>query len=146
MPKMIFVNLPVTDLARSIAFYEAVGAVRDDRFADDTAQCMTFSQSIHVMLLTHEKFRGFTTLTIADPRQTAHALLSLSEDSREAVNATIRRALVAGGGEPHPIEDNGFMLSGSFSDPDGHGWGVMWMDLDAFLAMGDAAHGLEPAA
>lgn len=138
MPRMIFVNLPVTDLARAIAFYEAVGAVRDDRFADATAQCMTFSDSIHVMLLTHEKFTQLTGLPILDARAGAQMFLGLSEDSAEAVNATVGRALAAGGTPAGEREDHGFMVSRPFADPDGHAWNVIWMDLDAFLAMGDA--------
>jgi predicted lactoylglutathione lyase len=58
--KMIFVNLPVRDLAKPTAFYEAVGATRNPQFSDDTASCMVFSETIHVMLLTHDKYRMFT--------------------------------------------------------------------------------------
>lgn len=135
MSKMIFVNLPVTDLARSIAFYEAVGAARDDRFADETAQCMSFSGSIHVMLLTHAKFSTFTDRAIVDPRTSTQVLLALSQDSRDAVNAIVDAALAAGGSEPHEAQDHGFMFERAFADPDGHGWGVMWMDMAAFENM-----------
>ncbi|AUW59386.1 lactoylglutathione lyase [Sphingobium sp. SCG-1] len=135
MSKMIFVNLPVTDLARSITFYEAAGAVRDDRFADETAQCMTFSDSIHVMLLTHEKFSTFTNRSIVDARTSAEVLLALSQDSRAAVNAMVDAALAAGGSEVHEPQDHGFMFERAVADPDGHGWGVMWMDMAAFEKM-----------
>ena len=134
MSKMIFVNLPVTDLARSIAFYQAVGATRDDRFADETAQCMVFSDTIHVMLLTHAKFSQFTTKQIPDAHKTAQALLCLSEDSRAALDETMEKALNAGGQEPRAVQDYGMMYSRAFEDPDGHIWELMWMDLEAFLA------------
>lgn len=135
-PKMIFVNLPVSDLAKSTAFYEAVGAVRNDNFADETAQGMSFSDAIHVMLLTHEKFNSFTSRAIADAHKAVQVLLTLSEDSRAAVDATVEKALAAGAIEPSPIDDYGFMYGRSFEDPDGHQWGVMWMDVEAALAAG----------
>ena len=135
MPKLIFVNLPVTDLARSTAFYEAVGATKNPQFSDHTASCMVFSETIHAMLLTHDKFRQFTTRSIADPRTTAQVLLCLSEDSREAVDATVARAVAAGGApDPSPIDEYDFMYGRSFEDPDGHMWGVNWMDLAACAA------------
>jgi predicted lactoylglutathione lyase len=134
MSKMIFVNLPVGDLTRSIAFYQAVGATRDDRFADTTAQCMVFSDTIHVMLLTHEKFGQFTTKPIADAHRTAQVLLCLSEDSRAALDETMAKALNAGAREPREAQDFGMMYGRAFEDPDGHIWELTWMDLDAFLA------------
>jgi predicted lactoylglutathione lyase len=132
--KMIFVNLPVTDLRASTAFYEAVGAVRNDDFADDSAQMISFSDTIHVMLLTHERFNSFTSRTIADAHATAQVLLALSEASRDDVRATVEKALAAGGSEPNPAQDPGFMVSRSFADPDGHIWEVLWMDMEAAMA------------
>jgi predicted lactoylglutathione lyase len=133
MSKLIFVNLPVTDLDRSVAFYEAVGARKDARFCDATAACMVLSETIHVMLLTHDKYRQFTTKAIADTQETSAALLCVSEDSRAAVDAAVGKALGAGARETRPAQDYGFMYGRSFDDPDGHGWEVMWMDVDAFL-------------
>lgn len=128
MPRMIFVNLPVTDLARSVAFYEAVGATRNPRFSDDTAACMVISDTIFVMLLTHEKFASFTSRPIGD-RTTTHTLLALSCDSREAVLAQLQAAVSAGGvADPTPAQDyEGFMYGRSYEDPDGHIWEIMWM-------------------
>ena len=91
MPKMIFINLPVADLNRSIAFYEAVGATKNPMFSDETAACMVLSDVIHVMLLTHDKWRTFTDRAIPDARASAQMLLCLSRDSREAVEAGIVR-------------------------------------------------------
>jgi len=138
-PKMIFVNLPVKDLAASVAFYEAVGAVRNNDFADDSAQMMSFSENIHVMLLTHERFSGFTPRSIPNAHETAQVLLALSEASRVDVDGTTDRALAAGGTEPNPRQDHGFMYGRSFADLDGHIWEVTWMDVEAALAMNKEA-------
>jgi hypothetical protein len=140
MMKMIFVNLPVTDLARSIAFYKAIGAEQDMQFSDDTAAMMRFSEAINVMLLTHDKFRQFTPKPIADPKEWAQVLLALSCDSRDGVDEITENALGAGGSEVHGAEDYGWMYSRAFADPDGHGWGPVWMDVAAATAaMADAA-------
>ncbi len=129
MPRMIFINLPVADLAKSVAFYEAVGATRNPQFSDDTAACMVISDTIFVMLLTHEKFATFTSRPIGD-RSSVHALLCLTCDSKDAVLAQLDAAVKAGGTpDPTPEQDyGGFMYGRSYEDPDGHIWEVMWMD------------------
>ncbi|MHC3127509.1 lactoylglutathione lyase [Brevundimonas sp. GN22] len=129
MPKMIFVNLPVTDLARSTTFYEAVGATRNPMFSDDTASGMVFSDTIHAMLLTHDKWRTFTDRTIPDAHASAQVLICLSEDSREGVDRVVDTAGRSGGtADPNPKVEYPFMYSRSFADPDGHIWEIMWMD------------------
>jgi predicted lactoylglutathione lyase len=129
MSRMIFVNLPVTDLQKSRAFLEALGAVNEPRFTDDTAACMTLSDSIHVMLLTHDKFRQFTPRPIMDAKAGSQVLLCLSSDSRESVDSTIECAVIAGGtADPAPKQDYGVMYGRSVADPDGHIWEIMWMD------------------
>ena len=136
MPQMIFVNLPVTDLDKSKAFYEAVGAANNPAFTDETAACMVVEEgSIHVMLLTHEKWASFTSKTIPDAHSTAQVLLCVSADSREAVDGQVDKAVAAGGkADPTPTQDYGFMYGRSFEDPDGHIWEVMWMDPTAIPA------------
>ena len=135
MAKMIFVNLPVSDLARSTAFYQAVGGEKNPQFCDGTASCMVFSDAIHVLLMTHDKYRQFTSKKIADAKSTSQVLLSLSADSRGAVDEIIGRVQVAGGVlDPSPIDDYDFMYGRSFEDPDGHLWGVMWLDVAAATA------------
>ena len=132
MSKLIFINLPVRDLDRSTAFYEAVGAQKNEQFCDATASCMVFSDTIHAMLLTHDKYRQFTSKTIADATTTSEVLICISADSRDDVDATIGRAGAAGGAlDPTPTQDFGFMYGRSFEDPDGHIWEVMWMDAEA---------------
>ena len=129
MSRMIFVNLPVRDLARSRSFLEALGAVNEPKFTDDTAACMTLSDTIHVMLLTHEKFSQFTPRPVADAAAGSEVLLCLSETSRESVDSTLERAVAAGGtADPSPKQDYGVMYGRSVSDPDGHIWEIMWMD------------------
>ena len=129
MSRMIFVNLPVGDLAQSRSFLEALGAVNEPKFTDETAACMTLSDSIHVMLLTHDKFSQFTPRPIADAKTGSEVLLCLSESSRESVDSTLERAVAAGGtADPAPKQDYGVMYGRSVADPDGHIWEIMWMD------------------
>jgi hypothetical protein len=129
---MIFLNLPVSDLARATAFYEAVGAVKNPQFSDHTASCMVFSDTIYVMLLTHGKFRQFTPKKIADARTSSEVLITISADSRDDVDDIVAKAKAGGGvTDPSPKDDYGFMYGRSFEDPDGHLWGVNWMDLEA---------------
>lgn len=132
---MIFVNLPVADLQRGCAFYEAIGATRNPQFSDETGACMVLSDTIHVMLLTHDKFRQFTPRAIADARETIEVLNCLSVESREAVDDFAARAAAAGGKADHaPSQDHGFMYGRSVEDPDGHVWEVVFMDMEAAAA------------
>jgi predicted lactoylglutathione lyase len=134
MSKLIFVNLPVADLPAAKAFYEAIGAVNNPQFTDETAACMVFSEVIHVMLLTHEKFAQFTPKRIADARETSEVLICISADSREGVDEITEKALAAGGKEARAPQDYGFMYGRSFEDLDGHIWEPMWMDMEAATA------------
>lgn len=145
MSRMIFVNLPVEDLKRSIAFYEAIGAVKEPKFSNDAAAMMRFSDTIHVMLLTKPLYSGFTSKPIADARQSSQVLLCLSAESPGAVDRTIEAAASAGGvADPAPKQDvAGMMYGRSFEDPDGHHWEIMWMDAQ-FAEQG--AHSVESAA
>ncbi|MGY4397473.1 putative lactoylglutathione lyase [Sphingomonas sp. UYAg733] len=145
MAKMIFVNLPVTDVAKSTDFYKSIGAEQNLMFSDPTASCMVFSDTIHAMLLSHEKFAQFVPRRkIADAHDAVGMLICISEDSRASVDAVVDRASAAGGkADATPSQDFGFMYSRSFADPDGHIWEVMWMDPAAATAgpeaMADAA-------
>ena len=140
MPKMIFINLPATDLGRSIAFYEALGGRKEPKFSNDQAAMIVLSDVIHVMLLTHDFYQGFTPKKIADAHQTSQVLLCLSADSREGVDALVEKADGSGGrADPRPKQDMGGVMYGrSFEDPDGHHWEVMWMD-QAAAAQGASA-------
>jgi predicted lactoylglutathione lyase len=132
MAKMIFVNLPVEDLSRSMAFYEAIGFTNDPMFTNERAAAMAWSDEIVVMLLRHEFWKTFTSKTIPDAKTTAQVMLALSLDSKEAVDEMVERAVAAGGtAEPTPNQDYGFMYGRSFEDPDGHIWENAWMNMDA---------------
>ena len=129
MPKMIFINLPVTDLAASTAFYVGLGATKNPQFSDDNGSCIVFSDTIYAMLLTHARFADFTKRTIIDPRTSVQALFALSADSRDEVDDLVAKAVKAGGGaDPNPSQDYGVMYGRSFDDPDGNIWEVFWMD------------------
>jgi predicted lactoylglutathione lyase len=129
MSRMIFVNLPVADLGKSRGFLEALGATNEPKFTDETAACMQLSDSIFVMLLTHDKFKQFTPRPIADATAGSEVLLCLSADSREQVDSSVERAVSAGGtADPGPKQDYGVMYGRSVADPDGHIWEIMWMD------------------
>ena len=127
MPRMIFVNLPVHDLPKATAFYQAIGAGLNPAFSDDTASCMVFSDTIYAMLLTHAKWAQFPTTPIADTTRTTEVMLALSCDSREQVDHLVAQALANGGTTYDKPEDYGFMYTHSFVDLDGHGWGLLHM-------------------
>jgi uncharacterized protein len=131
MPKTIFITLPVADLPASTAFYRALGFAPNPQLSDDTGACMAWSESIQVALVTHAKWRSFTQRPFPAPGSAGH-MLSLAMDSREAVDA-INRAAAAHGGtaDANPAEDLGFMYSRDIADPDGHLWGVVWMNPEA---------------
>jgi uncharacterized protein len=140
MAKLIFINLPVSDLARATAFYQAIGAVKNAQFSDDTASCMVFSDTIHAMLMTHDKYRQFTTKKIADAKTTSQVLICISADSRAEVDDLVSKAESAGGViDPSPQDDYDFMYGRSFEDLDGHLWGVNWMDFEAVAKLTAAA-------
>jgi len=129
MNKMLFVNLPVADLARSRKFYESIGATNNPQFTDETAACMVFSDTIYVMLLTHPKWASFTGKTIVDAHHAAQVMLALTCESRVQVDAVTRAAAHAGGlADVNPPQDHGFMYSRAFEDPDGHIWELVWMN------------------
>ncbi|MFO1176726.1 MAG: VOC family protein [Paracoccaceae bacterium] len=137
MPRMIFVNLPVHDLAKATAFYQAIGATLNPTFSDDTASCMVFSETIYTMLLTHAKWAQFTTKPIADTTKTTEVMLALTCDSRDDVGTMLTAAAGAGGkADVNPAQDYGFMLNRSFADPDGHVWEAVWMDPAGMAAAG----------
>jgi predicted lactoylglutathione lyase len=130
---MIFVNLPVTDLGRSTGFYEALGFTRNPAISDETAASMVWSETIHVMLLTHAKWQEFTTRPIA-PVTSSEVSLALLCDSREAVDAMMAAAAGHGGvADINPVQDHDFMYGRDLLDPDGHVWGPFWMDPKALV-------------
>lgn len=128
----IFVNLPVADLPRAEAFYQAIGAEKQPMFSDETAVGMILNGAVGLMLLTHAKFAEFSARRIVDARKDVEVLLALPLASREAVDAICREAGDGGGRtDPGPVQEHGFMYGRSFADPDGHVWEPFWMDMGA---------------
>lgn len=131
MSRTITVSLPVADLKASTAFYTALGFAISPRCSNDTAAFMALTESISVMLLTHETWRTFTTRPIC-PKTSSEMALNISCDSREDVDAMNKSAAENGGtADINPIQDHGFMYGRDFTDPDGHVWGATWMDASA---------------
>lgn len=129
MTRMIFVNLPSTDLKRSENFYSALGWQRNADFSDDTAVCMVWSQYIYAMLLTHDRWRTFCSRDIPDAHHSAQVMLALNLEDRAAVDRLATIGGTSGGSsDPIPVQDHGFMFSRSVADPDGHIWELFWMD------------------
>lgn len=127
--KSIFINLPVRDLAKSTAFYEALGFTKNDMFSDGNASSMMWSENIVVMLLVRDYYSTFTTKPIADAHEVSAMLIALSQDSREAVDAIVEKAGANGGqADVRAPQDLGFMYGRSFADPDGNVFEPMWMN------------------
>ena len=129
--RKIFVNLPITDLDRSVAFFTALGFAFDARFTDDEATCLIISDEAFVMLLVQERFEEFTTKAVCDATTHTEAILALTADSRDDVDAVADTALAAGGLPANEPMDMEFMYGRSFYDPDGHLWEVFYMDPSA---------------
>lgn len=128
MDRMIFINFPVADLPRAKDFYTSLGFRNEPKFTDETAACMVWSDAIHVMLLTHDKWRSFTDKPLP-ASGTCGVMLALSCPDRGAVDTMVDTAGAQGGtADANPMMDLGFMYSRSFADPDGHLWEPMWMD------------------
>lgn len=131
MGRKIFVNMPVADLRKSIAFYSALGFSQNHQFSDHTAACMVISDENYVMLLTHEKFTGFSAAPLPDARKQPGFMVALECTDRAEVDAMVQAGLAAGGSEPTPANDFGFMYQRTVADPDGHRWEPFYMDMSA---------------
>jgi predicted lactoylglutathione lyase len=131
----VFINLPVKDLKRSIAFFEALGFRFDRNFTNDDAAGMIIDDGhSYAMLLTHKHFKNFIKNDIADPSKVTQVLVALKYDSREAVDEVVRKAVEAGGKDAREPQDLDFMYGRAFADPDGHIWEPFWMDPGAVPA------------
>lgn len=128
MFRQIFVNLPIKDMARSQAFFKALGLTFNPRFTNEQGACLEIGDNIYVMLLVEPFFQGFTPKPISDAHQNTEAIIALSLDSRAAVEEVVRLAVAAGATTPSPPQDQGYMYLQGFADLDGHQWEVFWMD------------------
>ncbi len=127
MVKQMFINLPVADVAKSIAFFTALGFKTNPQFTGEGGGCIIINETIMVMLCPHERFRDFTPKAICDTSKAVEVLFNLSCDSKQEVDDLVARAIAAGGSTYDKPEDFGFMYTHSFLDLDGHGWGVLYL-------------------
>jgi uncharacterized protein len=131
MARKIFVNLPIKDMGRSQAFFRALGFSFNPQFTNEQGACMVVSEDIFVMLLVEPFFQTFIKKSIADAKKSTEVLVCLSADSRDEVDALVKKALAAGGTAPNAPQDHGFMYAHGFEDLDGHLWELAWMDPNA---------------
>lgn len=131
MSTKIFVNLPVKDLNKSMEFFTKLGYKFNPQFTDEKGACMVVSDHIFVMLLLRDFFKTFTKKEIADTAKTTQAIYALSVDGKSKVDDMMKKVLKAGGTEPRPMQDYGWMYSRTFQDLDGHTWEVFYMDEKA---------------
>jgi uncharacterized protein len=124
----LFVNLPVKSLDASVAFFTKLGFTFNPQFTDKNATCMIVGEDAFVMLLVEDFFKTFTQKSIADATATTEVIMSVSADSKEAVDTMVATALENGGKESNQAQDQDFMYSWSFKDLDDHLWEVVWMD------------------
>jgi uncharacterized protein len=127
MPTKVFINLPIADLPRSLAFFKALGFSHNPQFSDDTAACIVISEEIHVMVLTHPKFREFTSKGLCDTSKSIEVINCLTCESRAEVESLVEKARAAGGTIYAEPKDYGFMYQHCFADPDGHCWELVHM-------------------
>lgn len=132
MTKQVFINLAVKDVKKSMNFYTQLGFTNNPQFSDDEAKCMIWSDSIFLMIMTHDKFKTFTKKSIADTKSNIAAIFALSVESVDQVNKIVDSGLKAGGIEPMPMTDHGFMQLRKIEDYDGHTWEIFFMDMSKF--------------
>ena len=132
MATKVFMNLAVKDLKKSMDFFKQMGYTFNPQFTDETAACMVISEDIYAMLLTHPKFKQFTSKEISDSTKTTEVMIALSCESKEAVNATMENALKGGAKEYRDPMDYGFMFQRTYEDLDGHIWELIYMDMSKF--------------
>jgi uncharacterized protein len=130
-PRKLFVNIPVSDVQRSIIFFESLGFTFNTQFTDASATSMLVGEDAYFMLLAHDKFTAFTKRPLGDPLKETQAIFALGVDSRAAVDEMVQQAVAAGGSHAAEPMDHGFMYGWSFYDLDGHHWEVFWMDPSA---------------
>ena len=131
MATKIFVNLPISDLNKSVEFFTKLGFTFNPRFTDETATCMIVSEDIFVMLLTREKFKDFIPHEVCDATKSTEVIICLSCENRAKVDEIAGKALAAGAASPMGSKDYGFMYQNSFQDLDGHLWELVYMEPGA---------------
>ncbi len=127
--KQIFVNFPVKDLKKSIEFFTKLGFAFNPKFTNENATCMIVGENIFAMLLVEKYFKTFTPKQVSDAHNTTEVILALQFDSRDEVDTVLKKGLAAGGKEPRPTQDLGFMYNRALEDLDGHIWEIFFMDM-----------------
>ena len=133
MATKIFVNLPVKNLGRSMQFFTSVGFSFNPQFTNETSACMVISESNFVMLEEEARFQAAAQKPLSDAVTSTEVIIALDAESRSEVDATVERAIKAGGSDRNNKQDHGFMYARGFQDPDGHLWEILWFDMQAFL-------------
>jgi predicted lactoylglutathione lyase len=133
--KQIFINLPVKDVEASMQFYKALGFTVNPLFTFDDQKCMVWSDHIYVMLQTLDMFKSGNKKNIADPKENSIATFTLPVESFDQLNEMASLAVQAGGTTPSPLIDEGFMQIKNIEDPDGHLWGIIYLDIEKFKQM-----------
>lgn len=131
MAKQIFVNLPVKDLNKSVAFFTSLGFSFNPQFTDEKATCMIIGENIFAMLLVEPFFKTFTKKEISDAHKSTEVLIALDATSRDEVKSMVAKAIAAGGTQYMDPQDHGWMYQHSFADLDGHQWEILYMDESA---------------
>lgn len=126
MATQIFVNIPVKDLKKSMAFYEKLGYTFNMDYTNDEAACLVISETIFAMLLTESFFKQFTKKSVADATKSTEVIIALSVESRSKVDEMVNKAFRAGGAKSNDPQDYGWMYSWSFQDLDGHLWEILY--------------------
>lgn len=124
--RKLYVNLPVADLPRSVAFFERLGFDFDRQLTDASGACMVISPVCSVMLLTESFFRTFTKKELCDTSRRTEGMIAVSCDSDAEVDRMVRTALACGGKPAmNPVRHGTFMYGWSFYDLDDHHWEVL---------------------
>ncbi len=127
MNTQIYVNLPVKDLQKSVAFFTKLGFAFNPQFTNENATCMIIGENIFAMLLVEKFFQTFTKKEICDATKSIEVLVCISRQSRADVDEMVKNAVAAGGSIPRPALDHGFMYSHTFEDIDGHVWELVYV-------------------
>lgn len=131
MAKQIFINLPVKNLDKSVAFFSKLGFTFNPQFTDEKATCMVIGENIYAMLLVESFFKTFTKKEITNAHKSTEVLIALDAESREEVKQMVQNAIAAGGTSYMEAQDHGWMYQHSFADLDGHQWEILYMDESA---------------
>lgn len=131
MPRNVFINLPVRDLAAATRIYEAIGCSRNPQFSDDRASSMVWSETVTFQLLAADYFATFTPKPVGNARENSQMLIALGAESREAVDGLVEAAASAGGtADPRAVQDHGWLYNRTFEDADGNVFEVLWLNAD----------------